>query len=431
MSKKLALQGGDIAVTKKITAFNPIRNEEKLAALKTFDNGPLSGFYGSTRPEFFGGPEVRAFEAEWCQRFNCAFTVSVNSATSGLIAAMGAIGISPGDEVILPPYTMSATAIAPIIYGAIPVFADVEDQYFCIDPIAVKALITEKTRAIIAVNLFGHPAQLHALRKLADEHGLFLIEDNAQAVLAEEQGALTGSIGHIGVYSLNVHKHIQTGEGGMCVTNDEMLAKKLQIIRNHGENVTDWLEVSDLNNMIGFNFRMLEMSAAVGRVQLQRVDELVERCEYVATRLTAGIKGLKGMTPPAVRDKCRHNYFMWTCLFDEAVLGVSREIFVKAVRAEGVPLGEGYVKPLYLLPMFQKRMAVGRNGYPFSLSEQQYESGLCPVVEDLHFNRVFQIQPVSWNLDNEQIDMVIDAFHKVHSNLPILASIAASAEKNA
>ena len=374
----------------------------------------LSGFHGSAQPTFFGGPEVREFEREWCKRFRVANAVSVNSATSALIAAMGAIGIGPGDEVITSPYTMTATAMAPIFYGGIPVFADIESDYFCLDPVAVERAITPRTRAILAVNIFGHPAQLGRLRALAEEKGLYLIEDNAQAVLAEEGGRLAGTIGHIGVYSLNIHKHIQTGEGGMCVTDDPHLAQRLQLIRNHGENVIDWLKVKDLTNIVGLNIRMTELSAAIGRAQLERIDELVERAESIARRLTEGTSGLAGFTPPAVGIGCRHNYFMWSAKIDPAQLGTSRSLFSKALVAEGVPNAEGYVEPIYRIPMFQQRIAIGREGFPFSLSNRTYPDGLCPVAEAMRKTHLLQFQPVSWDVDDEQVEMMIEAVRKVH-----------------
>jgi len=206
-------------------------------------------------------------------------TVSMNSATSGLFAAMGAVGIGPGDEVIVPPYTMSATAMAPLIYGGIPVFADIEEKTFGLDPAAVRKAVTPRTKAIIAVNLFGHPARLDELLEIAKERHLFLVEDNAQGPLAEDQGRYAGTLGHIGVFSLNYHKHIHTGEGGMCVTQDDDLALRLQLIRNHGENAVGPLETSDLTNLIGFNFRMTEIQAAIGIEQLKSIDEHVGRRE--------------------------------------------------------------------------------------------------------------------------------------------------------
>ena len=165
---KLAVNGGKAAVRKPLAAFSSIGAREKAAVREFLDRGGLqSGFHGSARPSFFGGEQVRAFEASWSNRFGVQHSVSVNSATSGLIAAMGAVGIGPGDEVIVPPFTMTATALAPLIYGGVPVFVDVEPEYFCLNIDLVEAAITPATRAIIAVNLFGHPADLVRLRTLA------------------------------------------------------------------------------------------------------------------------------------------------------------------------------------------------------------------------------------------------------------------------
>lgn len=413
----LAMRGGTPAVRDAIKPYNPIGEDEKRAVIEFMDKGlPLSGFHGSARPSFFGGPEVQAFEEEWKAFFGSRHAVSVNSATSGLMVAMGAIGIEPGDEVIVPPYTMTATAMAPIIYGGVPVFVDVEDDYFCLDVAKVRAAITPKTKAIIAVNLFGHPAQLSELRALADERGLYLVEDNAQAVLGREWDQWTAHVGHIGVYSLNVHKHIQCGEGSICVTADDDLALRMKLIRNHGENVIDWLKVDNLTNLIGYNFRMSEIHAAIARAQLKKVEPQVQRCERMAQALTEGVRGLPGLTPPKVRAGCRHNYFQWTMRYDESLIGVPREKFVAALQAEGVPVAQGYVPPIYWLPMFQKKIAMGGKGFPFSSSGVSYTKGMCPVTERLHVKEVIQFQPVSWVLSDAQTAQVIDAFRKVHAH---------------
>jgi perosamine synthetase len=425
MTERLAIHGGIPTVSRPLKPFSGIGARERDAVLGFLDRGTaLSGFHGSAQPTFFGGPEVKAFEAAWCKRFGVAHAVSVNSATSALIAAMGAIGIGPGDEVITSPYTMTATAIAPLFYGGIPVFADIDPDYFCLDVESVERALTPRTRAILAVNIFGHPAELKKLRALADARGLYLVEDNAQAVLAEEGGHLAGTIGHIGIYSLNIHKHIQTGEGGVCVTADAALAKRLQLIRNHGENVVDWLEVDDLTNMVGFNFRMPELAAALGLAQLERIDELVERAESLAKRLTEGTSNLKGFTVPSVRAGCRHNYFMWSAKIDPTQLGASRSAFSAALTAEGFPNAQGYVEPIYRIPMFQKRIAIGKDGFPFNLSDRIYPDGLCPVAEAMRDTRLLQFQPVSWDADDEQVEMMIEAIHKVHRSSAALTSTA-------
>lgn len=417
MNSELAIRGGTPSVRRPLEAFNAIGLREKAAVIKFLDGGGLqSGFHGSARPSFFGGEQVQEFEQAWSTRFNVKHSVSVNSATSGLMAAMGAVGIGPGDEVIVPAYTMTATALAPLVYGGIPVFVDIEPEHYCLDVDKVAEAITPATRAIIAVNLFGHPADLTRLRVLADAKGLVLIEDNAQAVLGEDNGRLAGTVGHIGVYSLNVHKHIQVGEGGVCVTNDAKLAQRLQLIRNHGENVIDWLGVQDLSNLIGFNYRMTEITAAMARIQLDRVDELVERVERLCNALTTGLSDLAGFVPPKVRLGCRHNYYMWSAQFDAELVGTSREKFSQALNAEGFPNACGYVRPIYQLPMFQKKIAMGSKGFPFNWEGRQtdYPPGLCPVTERMHHQTLIQYQPVSWAVDDEQVSMLIDAVRKVH-----------------
>jgi perosamine synthetase len=413
---KLALFGGDPVISEPLPPYQSMGEAEINAVDSVIRSGCLSGFYGSPGPEFLGGPKVREFEAAWSKRFNAKNTVSVNSATSGLMAAIGAIGVGPGDEIIVPPWTMSATVMAPLIYGGIPVFADIEDETFCIDPAQVKANITSRTKAIIAVNLFGHPARLTELRQIADENNLFLIEDNAQAPLGSEDGKPCGTIGHIGVFSLNFHKHIHTGEGGMCTTNDDDLAKRLQLIRNHGENtVEDW-GVGDLTNMVGMNLRMSELHAAVGLAQLDKIDSHAETREKLAKTLTEGTKDLEGWTPPVVRDGCRHNYYVWLPKFNEEAAGVSRDVFCKALAAEGFPHGIGYLPPLYRLPIFQKRQAIGRDGYPFTLTERQYEDGLCPVTERLHKKEAIVFEPCAFEVTDHTTELLTKAVRKVHNN---------------
>ena len=423
--EKLAIEGGVPVLPCPLPAYRTIGEEEVEAVADVVRSGCLSGFYGSWGEQFLGGPVVQRFEQAWAARFGVQYAVSMNSATSGLYAAMGAIGIQPGDEVIVPPYTMSATALAPLVYGGIPVFADIEPDTFCIDVEAVEAAITPRTRAIIAVNLFGHPARLAELRELADRRGLYLIEDNAQSPLAMANGRLAGTIGHIGVFSLNYHKHIHAGEGGVCVTSDTGLAQKLQLIRNHGENCAAPLGLPDITNLIGFNYRLTEMSAAVGIEQLKKIDCHVKRREHLAQRLSAGLAGLNGLTVPHVRPHCRHVYYVLGMRYEAEQVGVSRAAFSEALIAEGFPHFVGYVRPLYLLPVFQQRIAFG--GYPFSLSERTYTKGLCPVAERMHEQEFLGFENCMFAPTEIEIDLLIEAVRKVH-RLILKSDTAASKE---
>lgn len=407
---ELAILGGAPVIPDPLPRYRSVGAAEREAVCRVIDDDCLSGFYGSWGEEFFGGPRVREFEAAWAARFGVRHVVSVNSATSGLFAAMGAIGVGPGDEVIVPPYTMSATAMAPLVYGAVPVFADIEPETFCIDPARVRDLVTPRTRAIVAVNLFGHPARLAELRALADERGLKLVEDNAQGPLAEEGGRLAGTIGHIGVFSLNYHKHIHTGEGGMCATEDDDLAQRLRLIRNHGENVVEPLGIAEeAAGLVGFNYRMTELSAAVGIAQLAAVDAHVGPRRRLAERLTEGVLGLEGVTPPLVREGCRHVYYTWAVRLDEAALGVSRAAFLSALAAEGMPLYGGYVRPLYELPVFRRRA-----GFPFRFSDRRYGPGLCPVAERMHGHELALFETCAVATTPETEARLVEAFRKVH-----------------
>jgi dTDP-4-amino-4,6-dideoxygalactose transaminase len=423
---KLAMLGGQPVIDSDMQLYRSIDEEETQAVNRVLKSGMLSGYIGAWCDAFDGGNEVRKLERAWEEQFKTKHAIAVNSNTSGLISAMGAIGVSPGDEVIVPPWSMSATVVAPMFYGGIPVFADIEEDTFCLDPESVRENITTKTRAILVVDLFGHAAQLQKLRRIADEHGIYLIEDNAQAPLATENGHFAGTVGDIGVFSLNYHKHIHTGEGGICVTDDDELALRLRGIRNHGENIVEPLNMSDSTNMLGFNFRMTEMSAAIGVEQLIKAEELVSVREEIASHLSEAVSEMEGITPPKVRSGCRHVYYLWSARFDAEKVGVSRQIFSQALAAEGCPNGEGYVEPLYLLPMFQQRKAIGRDGFPFNLTDRQYDKGLCPVVERLHEKEQLEIHTCSYQLDSRDLDNVISAFQKVYDHIDDLRTLELS-----
>jgi dTDP-4-amino-4,6-dideoxygalactose transaminase len=422
---KLALLGGEPVVRSPLKSYRSTGDEERLAVDAVMRSGNLSGYVGAWCDAFDGGPVVKEFEARFAAMFKSRYAIAVNSNTSGMIAAMGAAGIGPGDEVIVPPTTMSASAMAPLIYGGIPVFVDIEPDTFCLDVEKVRDAITPRTRAILVVNIFGQPAALSELRALADLHGLILIEDNAQGPLATQGSRYAGTIGHIGVFSLNYHKHIHTGEGGVCCTDDERLSKRLRMIRNHGENVTDQLADDDLVNLVGFNFRITELQAAIGLAQLDKAPALVSEREEIANSFTRELADMPGIVPPVVRRDCRHVYYVWTARFEDERVGISRDVFAKALEAEGVPVSVGYVAPLYLLPLFQKRIAIGRDGFPFTLSNRSYGKGLCPVAERMHEREFLELHICSWAFEPDEVRRVADAFHKVYEHRRELKTVSA------
>jgi perosamine synthetase len=393
MTASLALLGGQPIRTRPLGRRHPFGQAERDAALRVLDSGSLSGFLGSPGPFFNGGTEVRRFEAHCEAHFGYRHAVTVNSWTSGLMVCLGACGIGPGDEVICPPYTMSASAVSALFYGGVPVFADIDPLTCCLDPQSVRAKITERTRAIVVVHLFGYPANLTEIAAIAREFNLRVVEDAAQAPGTWHRGERVGGLVDIGGYSLNFHKHIQTGEGGIIVTNDDDLAERARLIRNHGENALESFPGENLQNLFGGNFRLTEISAAIGDAQLDRLDGILTAREERASILREGLQGLPGLTIPPLNEGERHSYYTFPLIYDEAVSGLPRADFLRAVQAEFPPaegwdtsvIGGGYVAPLYWGRLFRERLGMGRANHPFSLAPQvTYERGDCPVCEELY-----------------------------------------------
>jgi perosamine synthetase len=421
MPESLALFGGPKTIRAPFVRYNPIGKEEVEAAKAVVETGLLSGFGGAWGPCFYGGPKVQAFERAWEADFGVRHAVVVNSATSGLMAAIGAVGVEPGDEVIVSPWTMAASATSILVWNAIPVFADIEPDTFNLDPAAVEAKITPRTRAIMVPDIFGHPADLDAIMALADRHGLKVIEDCAQSPWALYHGRRAGTVSHIGVYSLNFNKHIHTGEGGVCVTNEPELAERLQLIRNHAEVVVAAKGTTDLTNMVGFNWRMNEIEAAIGLEQLKKLRGLTAGRIAVAEQFTRGLAGLSGLKTPVVKKGCSHVYYVYALTLGVDQLGVSRARILEALKAEGVPdLMAGYVV-VYYLPLYQRRIAYGSKGFPWTApfyeGRVSYERGICPVAERLHEREMLGILTCLYEYSDREIALVIEAFQKVWDNL--------------
>jgi dTDP-4-amino-4,6-dideoxygalactose transaminase len=215
--KSLALFGGRSTLPKSLCPIHNIDEREVKAAIRVLRRGPLSGFLASARKGFLGGREVLRLEGLFAKKFKVKYAISFNSATTALHGAIVALGIGPGDEVIVPPYTMSASVTAVLANGAVPIYADIDEHTFCIAPDAIERAITKRTKAIMAVNLLGGAADYKRICHMAKKYKIAVIEDNAQAPGARYYGKYTGTIGDIGVFSFNIHKTMQTGEGGMLV----------------------------------------------------------------------------------------------------------------------------------------------------------------------------------------------------------------------
>ncbi len=424
-SEKLALLGGPRLIQHSFKRYNPIGREEVEAAKQVVESGVLSQFLGVWHEDFFGGPKVREFERQCAEFFGVRHAITVNSATSGLIAAVGAIGIEPGDEVIVSPWTMCASATAILHWNAIPVFADIEPETFNLDPASIEKCITPHTRAIMAVDIFGHSADMDAIMAIARKHGLKVISDAAQAPGAMYQGKYTGTLADIGSFSLNYHKHIHTGEGGILVTNDDALCERLQLIRNHAEAVVGAKGQEDLSNMVGYNFRLGEIECAIGIEQLRKLPALVATRQRAADLLTAGLRGLPGLKTPLVRPDCTHAYYVYPMVLDVDLLGVSHERICAALTAEGVEgLSPRYVN-VHMLPMYQKKIAYGSRGFPWTSEicrrEVDYSHGICPVAETLQEKNYLGFAMCLNDLTDDDVALMVAAFRKVWGQMGRLA----------
>jgi perosamine synthetase len=417
----LALLGGHPTIERPLELFKSIGEDEVDAASEVIRGGVLSAYIGAPGPGFMGGAKVRSFEAQAAAYFGVKHAVAVNSWTSGLIAAIGAIGLEPGDEVITTPWTMAATATAILHWNGIPVFADIDPVSFNLSPFSVERLISPRTRAIMAVDIFGQSADMRSLRAIADRHGLNLLGDTAQGPGARYGALPTGTLADIGGYSFNYHKHIHCGEGGILVTNDDRLAQRLCLIRNHAEAVVSSDDPADLSNMLGYNFRMGEIEAAIASVQLSKLAGRVASRQRVAAELNEGLRGLAGLATPAVSEGCTHVYYIYGLKLDTSALGVPRKKIVDALRAEGVPGVMAGYQNLHLLPLFRHKIAYGRHGFPWTSPycsrDVAYGPGTCPVAEELHASSFFGLNLCMCEFHPEDVALVVAAFRKVWSHL--------------
>lgn len=424
---KLAILGGRKLRKKPFVTTAVIGKEEKKRVLEVLNSGMLSGFVAKAGENFLGGKQVREFEELVREYFRIKFAVVVNSATAGLHIAIAACGIGPGDEVVVTPYTMSATATSILMQNAIPVFADIEEDSFCLDPKKIEEKITSKTKAIIVVNLFGHPADMDPIIEIAKKYNLYVIEDCAQAPGAIYKNRLVGTIGNIGIFSLNQHKTITCGEGGFVITNNEELALKMQLIRNHGEVIVGDMGVQEIENIIGFNYRMTELEAAVSIGQFKKLDFLNNNRIELAEYFTEKLSQFKGLMLPKKENNNKHVYFVYPIRFKEEIVGIPRDALIKALSAEGIPFGAGYVKPIYLEPLYQRRIAYGKKGCPFTCNffgmKINYQKGICPVTERM-FEKELMITPICrYPHTKNDMNDVVNAFEKVFDNLEELKNL--------
>ena len=357
-----------------------IDKEEKEAVIGVLDSGLLAQ-----------GAKVGDFEKRFADYCGIKHAVAVNSGTAALHTACHVLGIGPGDEVITTPFTFVATANPILMTGAKVIFTDVKSDTYNLDPLELEKKITPKTKAIIPVDLYGQPYDYRAVKKLAQKHSLLIIEDACQAVGADLAGKKTGALGDIGCFSFYATKNMMTGEGGMLTTNNKLLSEKAKQFRHHGQSEQKRYTYSDL----GYNYRMTDISAAIGLSQLKKIDILNNKRIANAEFLADGIRGIKGLITPFAKSDCRHVFHQFTLRITKD-FKVSRDQFLQILKEKKIFCGIYYPKPLHLQPYFKK---IG------------YKRGDFPVAEKA--SREVVSLPVHPYLRKEELNYIIKAIKSI------------------
>jgi len=377
--EKLAIDGGPKA---KPTPYGTGRRfglEEARELLEALDQNTLFYVHGN---------KVKTFVRDFADLYGVNYAVATSSGTGAIHVALGAAGVSVGDEVITSPITDMGTLIGILYQNAVPVFADLEPYSYNMSPEAVAACVTDRTKAILVVHLAGNPADMDPIMEIARTHGLTVIEDCAQSALARYRGRYVGTIGDFGAFSTNDYKHISTGDGGVVLVNgDEATFHRTHMFadKNYnrfGETVRGTIPY------LAPNYRMTELQGAVGIAQLKKLPSICERRTEIGSRITEGISGLPGIYPHQVRPQDTCTYWFYMFRVEESKLGCSREDFVSALRAEGVQASGGYIGTTVCeYALLTERCAYQGSHFPFDYERDpgklRYGKGTCPVAEQI------------------------------------------------
>ncbi|MEV8412297.1 DegT/DnrJ/EryC1/StrS family aminotransferase [Streptomyces niveus] len=415
---KLAMLGGARAVarqdvTKELTGW-PVVTEREHAALR----GVLDG--GLFTSNDAGRGEVSKLQTEWARYVGTRHCAAVSNGTAALELALAALDLEPGSEVLVPALTFVGSAVPVLQRGLKPVFVDIDPRTYTLDPVAAEKAVTDRTRAVIAVHLHGLPCDMTAIAALAEAHGLYVIEDAAQAQGATYQGRRTASLGHINAVSLNVVKNLPTcGEGGLVTTDDEALYERVVLHRQFGEDLTPGRDRDYLSRVLAGNEKLSAVQAAFTRCQLERLDADSAARDRVVRGFLGRLDTLPGVVVPVCPEDRTHAWHILRLRFDPAAAGhpelsagAFRAVVQRALRAEGVPVQPYQVVPL---PGQQALRDVGADIEDFPVS-------LAVIDESVTLQR--------WHLNpacGPVLDRCATAFEKVWDQLDTLAPVIASA----
>lgn len=376
----------------------PMVGEEEAEAVRQV---LLSGRYVS-------GPKVKEFEEQFSRYTGVTAAVAVNSGTAALHIALACKGVGPGDEVIVPPLTFFSTVTSVIHQNAVPIFADIQEDTFCLDPEDFESKITEKTKAVIPVHLFGHPADMDRITSVADKNGIVVIEDCAQAHGAAYKGRKVGSLGELGCFSFYATKNMTTGEGGIITTDNLQLAKEAAKLRNHG------MIDRDTHSYLGYNYRMSEINAAIGLVQLKKLETMNEIRVQNSEYLLENLRDVPWLEIPSIKKDITHAFFWCPVRVKEEVLGMKTEELVRKLREKGMEVRYRYNEPLYKQEVLLHQNTYPK-GCPFSChhygKKVDYSSVYLPTAERVAGTLIGL--PNHPALKKEEMETIIQILHTI------------------
>lgn len=414
--EKLAINGGPKSIQKSFDLGATYFDEEIAAVTEVIKSQTISGFVANNGPKFYGGKKVKELESLFREYFDITYAVASNSATSSLHSALVSIGVGPGDEVIVPAVSMSASAASILMAGAKPVFIDINNGRcpscscnikdidnrgcFNINTDLIEENITGKTKAIVVVHLFGKSADMEEVLRISRKYNLKVIEDCAQSPGTIYNDKLVGTIGDIGIFSFNQSKTISAGEGGVAITNNSKYAIRMQLMRNHAEAMMESFPEAEMPNLIGYNYRITDLEAAVAVEQFKKLDKFnlnkIKLSNHLS-KLLDSLIGLRGLGQLYNNDNV---IFIYPILIDNKLLKISREKFVESCLAEGVPLTNGYTKPLTDLLVFKKYLK-DNDDFPNTYNLHNYSLIATKICHHA-------------NVSIKDIDSIFNALKKVH-----------------
>lgn len=407
---KLALYGGEKVKKTPFGTGKRFDGSELTYLKEALEQNTLFYWYGN---------KVKTLTQKFADMYGMKHCVATSSGTAALHVALGACGVTAGDEVITSPITDMGTVIGILFQNAIPVFADLDPHSYNLDPVSVESKITDKTKVILVVHLTGGPADMDPIMDIAKKHNLKVIEDCAQSYLATYKGKRLGTIGDIGCFSLNDFKQISAGDGGLLVMNDQsMYETSMRFADKNYQRLPSKVPVRDVP-FLAPNYRMNELTGAVGLAQLERLEKICRRRTEIGDRISEAMSHLPGLYPPKVEKDSTSTYWFYMFRINEKEAGVSRDLFSDALEAEGIPNQRGYIPScIYEYDMFINRNAYDGTDCPFGCKynnhQIKYYQGMCPVAEDILDTAI------RFNFDefytDEDVDAIIKALTKVSAH---------------